>query len=206
MKLSELKESYEHIWYHGSSREFDKFDLSAARENRGTNISGIYLTKDEDLAREYASKAGGTGFVYEVEHNTHNPFHEGQDKFTDDMMDAYVKLLVKHTTYSQEWARKSLVPDAINDNRLKPDLDGDIKRQVFEAGGYDSYWFNDMGDMVLVVFDPSDVTILNKFKPQQTVKDDKYDNHISKPKPKDDSDGKSVGDAFSDFEDWLDKE
>ncbi len=181
MLLTELTlvESKLDVWYHGSTKNFDKFDTSVERANRGTNVAGIYLTKDEDLARYYAARGEGTGFVYEVQHETHNPFHEGQDTFNDTMMDEYVSLLVEHTTYNEKWARESLVPEALKYNKLKSDLDGDIKRQVYEAGGYDSYWFNDMGDMVLVVFDPSDITILNKFQPKPLKKDPEYDRHVS---------------------------
>lgn len=174
MKLKELSESIKDIWYHGSPKNFDKFDPSAERTNRGTNVSGIYLTKNEDLAREYAKG----GYVYEVLHEAHMPFHEGKDKFTDEMMDEYVKQLVQNTPYQEKWARQSLVPEALKYNKLKNDLDGDIKRAVFQAGGYDSYWFNDMGEMVLVVFDYDDVEIINKFSPQKLVKDEKYDKMI----------------------------
>lgn len=203
MKLQELTEKYENIWYHGSSKNFDKFDLEAVRANRGTNVAGIYLTKDEDLARDYASRSGGTGFVYEVQHEAHNPFVEGKNEFTDEMMNKYVELLVKHTNYNEKWARESLVPEAQKHNKLKADLDGDIKRQVYEAGGYDSYLFNDMGDRVLVVFDPNDITILNKFQPQQTVKDPEYDKHVAQKKEEPEKSSTSASDAFSDFENWL---
>lgn len=202
MKLRELTEKYENIWYHGSGKDFDKFDVNSTRVNRGTNVAGIYLTKDEDEAREYASRSGGVGFVYEVQHNAHNPFIEGKHKFDDDMMSAYVELLVKHTTYSDQWAKESLVPEAVKYNKLKSDLDGDIKRQVYEAGGYDCYLFNDMGDRVLVVFNPEDVQILNKFQPKELVKDKKYDiNDDSAQQMQRHPDTKS--DSLNDFDKYL---
>jgi hypothetical protein len=199
-----LESSYQNVWYHGSSKNFNKFDLSAVRANRGTNVSGIYLTKDEYLAREYASKDGsGQGYVYEVQHDSHRSFTENKDKFTDEMLDEYVKLLAQHTNYSEEWARNSLVPEVQKTGKLKADLDGDIKRQVYEAGGYDSYWFNDMGDMVLVVFDPSDITILNKFEPQQLVKDKELDNHAKEPKEPNQINNKQEDDPFEWFDNFL---
>lgn len=182
MKLHHLIESIKDIWYHGSPKKFSKFDPSVERMNRGTNVSGIYLTQDEELARDYASRGDGIGYVYEVSHNAHIPFVEGKNKFTDDMMDEYVAQLVKHTNYKEDWARESLVPEALKYNKLKGDLSGDIKRAVYEAGNYDSYIFNDMGDTVLVVFDYNDVEILNTFQPQQLVKDPKYDDAIKQSK------------------------
>ena len=60
-----------------------------------------------------------------------------------------------------------------------------------------------MGDRVLVIFDPNDITILNKFQPQQTVKDPEYDKHIAKKKEEPEKSSTSASDAFNDLENWL---
>jgi hypothetical protein len=166
--------SHSNIWYHGSPKDLTELRRDVERENRGTNVAGIYLIQNEPVAREYAARHGGSGFVYEAEPHTTLPFIEHITPLTPVMMEAYVQLLVANTTYKERWARDVLVYEALRDGRLKQDLDGDIKRQVYQAAGHDSYLFNDMGDQVLVVFEPEDLTLLNKFIPQVSVRDPAY--------------------------------
>lgn len=186
MRLDEI-EKYQNIWYHGSGMDFDSFDTEAKRINRTTNPSGIYLTKKEDLARLYAQRGmeeQGKEYVYEVEIDVFNPFYENKSEVTRDMEEEYVKQLINKTTYQEEWVRKAILPDYIKTRNMKQDLPGDIKTAVMKAGGYDSYFMNDMGDNVIIVFDSDDITILNKFTPQELVKDPEYDDPIKKDEPK----------------------
>ena len=150
-------------WYHGSGMHFDRFDTEISRVNRGTNVSGVYLTQDIDTAREYASRADD-GVLYTVTTTVSNPASEFDTPPTDEMIEAYITELVKNTNYREHWARTAIAPDYKERGVMKSDLDGDIKRAVFMAGGYDSYYFNDMGSMSLVVFDPDNITIIAKTK------------------------------------------
>jgi len=184
MRINEIA-NYQHIWYHGSGMDFEHFDTKAKRLNRSTNPEGIFLTKDEDLARLYAQRGKqemGQSYVYECQLNVTNPFYEERSEVTPEMEEEYVRQLITHTTYKEDWVRKALLPDYIRTRRMKMDLPGEIKTAVMVAGGYDSYFFNDMGDNVIIVFDADDIDVLNKFTPQELVKDPEYDDHIKQPK------------------------
>lgn len=178
MRASELlrEASYntDRIWYHGSGIDFDKFDVDAVSKNRTSNPSGIYLVKDEDTAREYAD-----GIVYEVEPEVNNPFYDGRSEVTPEMVKFYKKLLGDRYVAYNGRHLDELGNEYAKTGKFKNDISGDIKSKVMIHGGYDAYFFNDMGKNSLVVFDPDDVTILNKFNPQQLKRDDKYDSPIT---------------------------
>lgn len=146
-------------WYHGSPQKFDTFDVAAPTVNRATRVSGIYLTSDIKEARHYA---GEDGFIYTVRANVSNSAEEHLSNVSDDMVAEYVRLLVDKGVYNQRWAETAIGPEFKERGVMKGDVSGDLKRQVLMSGGYDSYYFNDMGDWVLVVFDPRDITILDR--------------------------------------------
>lgn len=65
------------VWYHGSRRDFDEFNLNLAEQIHPIRMHGraIYLTSDESLAKAYATQSG---FLYKVKFenktNTATPF------------------------------------------------------------------------------------------------------------------------------------
>lgn len=192
MILSELFESTESTsdqWYHGSDMDFDQFNLGAEKKNRGTNVAGIYLTQNKETAIEYA----GDGWLYEIKHNVKNPFIENKSVVSQAMYEKYVEQLVAHTNYKEEWARTVLVPEWKEMGRMKSDLSGDIKREVYLAGGYDGMQFNDMGETVLVVFQPKNVKIINKHRAEKPAEE-----------PEKQTKKEPTADAFDEFADWLD--
>lgn len=144
------------IWYHGSPTKFDKFDLTAKRINRGSNPTGVYLTKNIDLAKRYATE---TGYVYIVKPDVSNTFIDKQTPITKELEQSYKSALMKYTTYKEDWIDISLIPQLHQNNRIKSDIDGEVKTATYRGAGYDSYMFLDMFDESLVVFDPANVTI-----------------------------------------------
>jgi hypothetical protein len=161
MKIDQLYESLlgsdRDVWYHGSPRLFTKFDLNAARLNRGSNPSGIYLTKNLELAKQYA---GRDGYVYKVQPKVRKTFLDKKTKITSELERSYKNALIKHTVYKPDWIENALIPDLRELNRLKNDLDGSVKTETYVGSGYDSYMFMDMFDYSLVVFDPRNVKIV----------------------------------------------
>lgn len=145
------------VWYHGSPRMFTKFDLNAVKLNRGSNPSGIYLTKNLELAKRYA---GVSGFVYKVQPTIKNTFVDKKTKITERLADSYKTALMKFTTYQSDWIDVALIPSMYEKNQIKSDIDGDVKTTTYVGAGYDSYIFMDMFDYSLVVFDPKNVKIV----------------------------------------------
>jgi hypothetical protein len=162
MRIEDLYESLtlgssNDVWYHGSPRMFTKFDLNATKLNRGSNPSGIYLTKNLDLAKRYA---GPSGFVYKVQPKIKNTYVDKKTKITERLANSYKSALMKYTTYQSDWIDVALIPSMYEKNQIKGDIDGEVKTATYVGAGYDSYIFMDMFDHSLVVFDPKNVKIV----------------------------------------------
>tara|TARA_R110000772_G_C13134385_1_gene423242 strand:+ start:45 stop:701 length:657 start_codon:yes stop_codon:yes gene_type:complete len=132
-------------FYHGTTKNFDKFDLKAARENRGTNIEGIYLTPSKTRAEQFGDKISTHKVTLDMS-KIASPSTVPSSK----MIKKYKEQLLNKTNYKEDWIDEAIIPDFIETKRIKADLGGDIKREVYEAGGYKG--FADGDD--LVVFDP----------------------------------------------------
>lgn len=133
------------LWYHGSKNRFTAFEVSAEKANRGTNIAGIYLTPYEWEAQEFGD------VVYAVYTRTKRPYVWGEkNRITAEMIEVYGKLLVRNTSYNQEWYDSAIAPEFKKTGVFK-DIDGGLKQQVLVAGGYDSY----KDGRHLCVFDPT---------------------------------------------------
>ena len=132
-------------FYHGTTKAFDKFDLKAARANRGTNIEGIYLTPSKTRAKQFGDKVSTHKVSLDVS-KIASPNTVPSSK----MIKEYKKQLLNKTNYKEDWIDEAIIPEFVETKRIKADLSGDIKREVYEAGGYKG--FADGDD--LVVFDP----------------------------------------------------
>ena len=132
-------------FYHGNTKDFDKFDLKAARANRGTNIEGIYLTPSKTRAKQFGDKISTHKVSLDMS-KIASPNTVPNSK----MIKEYKKQLLNKTNYKEDWIDEAIIPEFIETKRIKADLSGDIKREVYEAGGYKG--FADGDD--LVVFDP----------------------------------------------------
>ncbi|WGH49663.1 hypothetical protein [Alishewanella phage vB_AspM_Slicko01] len=163
MKIDELYESMitESVsdWYHGSPKKFEKFDLAAERMNRGSNPTGIYLTKNYDLAKEYA---GTNGYIYKVMPMVRKIFIERKTPLDSKIAASYKKALLKYTNYKSDWIDSTIIPEMMDAGRLKNDLDGKVKTETYAGAGYDGCQFVDMFDVSLVVFDTKNVKILGR--------------------------------------------
>ena len=132
-------------FYHGTTKDFDKFDLKAARANRGTNIEGIYLTPSKTRAKQFGDKVSTHKVSLDMS-KVASPNTVPSSK----MIKEYKKQLLNKTNYKEDWIDEAIIPEFVETKRIKADLSGDIKREVYEAGGYKG--FADGDD--LVVFDP----------------------------------------------------
>ena len=104
MRISDISQ-----WYHGSTEKFEKYDLSTKPVNRASNPHGIYLTKNINLAKEYA---GQGGYVYSIDPQVYHTFVY---KKTDvrSLVDAYSAVLLKYTNYKQDWIDSVLIPEML---------------------------------------------------------------------------------------------
>lgn len=160
MKIVQLLESTQ-VYYHGSPKRYTNgYDFNVPALNRGSNIKGLYLTQNLKVAQQYA---GPGGTVYEVTVSPSNTFIDGKTPVdTIRFRSAYTSALVKYTNYKMNWIEAALIPDLVDDGRMKKDLSGDAKKETLINAGFDSMSFNDMDGPVLVILDLSVVT---KFVP-----------------------------------------
>jgi hypothetical protein len=135
------------IWYHGSDSDFVEFDVDITPVNRTGNPPGVYLTPYNEEAEGYGEH------VYAVYTSAKHPF-DGQRKnhITPKMISVYRELLLKHTSYQENWLDTAILPDFKETGRFKS-VPGFILRDVMIAGGYDSY----KDGAHLCVFDPSKI-------------------------------------------------
>lgn len=148
-------------WLHGSPKELNRFDVNAVAINRTGNVSGIYLTQAEPVAVQHATGYGKhSGFIHTVQVSGLKTFVDKRTKVTEAMAAEYRRLLLKHYHYTEDWLDAAIIPDFLETGKFK-DVSGDIKREVYEAGGFNSFLFQDMFAPSLVVFDPAKAQIID---------------------------------------------
>lgn len=136
MKIRELFESTTSLMYHGTNNQFDFWDLGASRVNRGNNVTGIYFTPRKEEALEYGSR------IITAEVSFKKPFygHGRANVFTPKMVEKARELLLKHTNYRERWLDSAILPSLVEKGLdVIKDVNGDIKREILLAGGYDAY-------------------------------------------------------------------
>lgn len=136
------------IYYHGTNSNFDDFNIEADKVNRGTNVSGVYFTP-----RKYEAESFGER-VIAAKLFINKPFYNNKfNKISNKMAEVTKQELLKYTRYKSDWIDDVILPNFIKDGSLKEimNLNGDIKRKVLIAGGYDSYIDGDH----IVILSPS---------------------------------------------------
>lgn len=144
-------------WYHGSPKRFTEFDVNADKLNRGSNPKGVYLTTDKELAREFAGKGG---YIYTVKPKLKNIFYYRKTAITERLKQAYRDAILQFTHYKKDWVDRYLIPEMVEENRMKPDFSGELKSYAYEKAGYDGYEFVDMRGTSLVAFNPLSLEIV----------------------------------------------
>lgn len=134
-------------WFHGTTTSYDEYDTEAVKLNRGTNLSGLYLTLNQNEAKSFGPN------VYQYEVNVENTYDPSTSAINQRMIDAYGEIATKYYS-NQEWITSAIVPEFVETRKMKGDIKGSDKTHVFQAGGYDSYKDGDH----LVVFHPSNHT------------------------------------------------
>lgn len=146
-------------WYHGSPKQFSEFNIKADRLNRGSNPEGVYLTTDRELAKEFAGKGG---YVYVVKPNLKNIFYYRKTQITERLKQAYRDAILQFTHYKKDWVDQYLIPEMVEENRMKPDFSGELKSYAYVKAGYDGFEFMDMRGMSLVVFNPLNLEVVRR--------------------------------------------
>jgi ADP-Ribosyltransferase in polyvalent proteins/Transglycosylase SLT domain len=135
------------IVYHGSDKEFTTFDLNAEKKNRTSNPRGIYTTPNKTEAKTYGKN------VTELYARSENPYVEGKSDINDKMAAKYAQVLKdNYPNYGDDWVDNVIVPQFKKSGKFK-DIDGGLKTDVMEAGGYDSYKDGEH----IVLFNPNQV-------------------------------------------------
>ncbi len=132
------------IWYHGSNKAFEAFDINAEPIERSGNPPGIYLTPHKDEAHDYGT------VVYALYARTKHPYIIGESKVTTAMLKKYAEVLKKYTSYNESWVDDVIVPALKKTGDFKP-IDGALIKEVMIAGGYDSW----QDGRHLCVFEPA---------------------------------------------------
>lgn len=136
MRLNKLFEGSNNVYYHGTNREFGKFEVGADKANRATNITGVYFTPHQWEAEEYGQRVIQARLHYKKLFDV-----QKWNDFNLAMKNKALELLAKHTTYREEWLKKAIIPDMVDKGRFTGglmDVSGDIKREILLAGGYDA--------------------------------------------------------------------
>jgi hypothetical protein len=135
------------IVYHGSDKEFTTFDLNAEKKNRTSNPRGIYTTPNKTEAKTYGKNVIG---LYA---KSENPYVEGKSAINDKMAAKYAQVLKdNYPNYGDDWVDNVIVPEFKKSGKFK-DIDGGLKTDVMEAGGYDSYKDGEH----IVLFNPNQI-------------------------------------------------
>jgi hypothetical protein len=151
------------ILYHATDAEFDTFDFDATRKNRASNVSGVYVNPNKNRVKEYGKN------IKETRVRLGNVWNRlGGNQVSDQMAIAYRDALIKAGYKDDSWT-DGLVDDFRKDQKFKDGLNGNLKREVLLAGGYDTFADgiikNDKGEMELgdiVVLKPENIEILQQ--------------------------------------------
>jgi|6_EtaG_2_1085325.scaffolds.fasta_scaffold06269_8 GNAT superfamily N-acetyltransferase len=136
---------------HGTSSEFEQFDLSFAGERDWGDFGlGVYLTRSDGVARSYADDAvkakGGVPVIYEVEADVYNVANMDDPEIWS--------IISEKTGIIQE---KVLIP---GEKQSRPEQDSKVISEVLVSMGYDAA--KGRNGYEWVVFDPSKIRIVGK--------------------------------------------
>lgn len=150
-KNSKIKQTL----YHGSSKDFEKFETKHIGENTGNNGlfgEGLYFTQKSDLAESYADG----GYVYEVKVNIENPFNWNSLK-TEEQFEEFKTML---GVDGLSWNRYEKQMKVLIDPTTEREFTAALKRQ-----GYDGVVYKYKGGAKeFVVFDDDQIKIIEKKK------------------------------------------
>lgn len=142
------------IYYHGTEKDFDTWDIDAEKVNRGFNVAGIYFTPRYSEAREYGDK------IIKVSLNLNKPFYfNKKNVISEEMANSVKELLLKYTSYREHWLETSIIPKFIekgNFDNVLDEINGNIKRKILLSGGYDCF----VDGLHVCVLNPSKDNIL----------------------------------------------
>lgn len=138
MKLFEVLDAItSKIYYHGTNREFGKFEIGSQKANRATNVTGIYFTPRREEAEEYGDRIIAARLHYDRMF-----YGQEQNHIPQQMQDKAFELLLKYTTYREAWLKEAIIPGFVEAGRFTGglvDISGDLKREILLAGKYDAY-------------------------------------------------------------------
>jgi len=188
------------IVYHGTTKEFDKFDLSFVGERGFTEGRGFYFTDNKKLAENYAREWGKpeiTGRIIKAYLNIKKPMTLTQRKITDSQLKKILKEVVKERPeILDDYGVNSI--DELTKILKENDSDIDIITELGNVGGIDKQKLNDIFTKItgydgVVVKQKDGTKIYVAFNPNQIITEKElidFYNQIAKvtkepePKPK----------------------
>lgn len=162
MRLVNLLENYinpQKTYYHGTNNKFNDFDLDATKENRGTNVTGVYFTPRESEARNFGNRVIAANLVVKEPF-----FNNKKNSISTPMLDEYREMLLRFTSMREHWIDSVKLPEFEEKGIFSHsmfDLNGDIKREILIAGGYDSYID---GDHVVVLHPKQQIKVIGEME------------------------------------------
>jgi hypothetical protein len=146
--------------YHGSPKDFDKFDINAPKNTKGgLNKHGIFLSPEKEVGKRYAEDFGKEGVLYKVDADVKNPLNLTATQY--EKLQSIVGKLDENKKLN-EFDQMSL------EDLIGP-LGWDMKQHPIEAikkAGYDSITKSKgkfgVAESELMVFDPNKLQILEK--------------------------------------------
>jgi hypothetical protein len=146
--------------YHGSPKDFDKFDINAPKNTSGgLNKHGIFLSPEKEVGKRYAEDFGKEGVLYKVDADVKKPLSLTATQY--EKLQSIVGKLDENKKLN-EFEQMSL------EDLLGP-IGWDMKQHPIEAikkAGYDSITKSKgkfgVAESELMVFDPNKLQILDK--------------------------------------------
>ena len=146
--------------YHGSPKDFDKFDINAPKNTSGgLNKHGIFLSPEKEVGKRYAEDFGKEGVLYKVDADVKKPLNLTATQY--EKLQSIVGKLDENKKLN-EFEQISL------ENLLGP-IGWDMNQHPIEAikkAGYDSITKSKgkfgVAESELMVFDPNRLQILEK--------------------------------------------
>jgi hypothetical protein len=168
------------IVYHGSGKDFDKFDKSTSNF-RGT----IYFTSDKNFAKEFAEERGtGTSIVYHCKLSVENVFDYAnteslnelkpvikeliENKYKDPITGISFRIPSFTLIFDKKKIENPTIDDAVDwylwriQNGSWRILEGEKILNFIQKKGYDALLSVERGAQNIAVFNPEKIEILKK--------------------------------------------
>jgi len=140
------------ICYHGSKVKFDRFDLDAKKINRTSNVQGVYFFGMKPQGSNFYT--GDSGQLYACYLKMEKPFYPGRSRFpyaSKALARQYTELITKDYNYVEGKLAR------MDQGNFPDTLDGNQRRDVLLAGGFDGMVDGSLQYGEICVLDPLNI-------------------------------------------------